>query len=176
MPDAFTCREARRELDRSIDEHVARTLGEFKAQGLANSLWAYVKMGRPPAAALQARIDEHVTRTLSEFNAQDLANSLWAYATMGRPPAVALQACIDEHVVRKLGEFNALGVAQVLSAYSTMGHAPSDTLLERFDARVLSPGQGEKPRKCAVSRVLGQMWRADAVSRVGAADVAGPEP
>ena len=30
----------------------------------------------------------------------------------------------------------------------------------------LSPGQGEKPRKCAVSRVLGPMWRADAVSRV----------
>jgi hypothetical protein len=30
---------------------------------------------------------------------------------------------------------------------------------------VLSPGQGEKPRKCAVSRVLGPMWRADAVSR-----------
>jgi hypothetical protein len=40
----------------------------------------------------------------------------------------------------------------------------------------LSPGQGEKPRKCAVSRVLGPMWRANAVSRVGAADVAGPEP
>ena len=30
----------------------------------------------------------------------------------------------------------------------------------------LSPGQGEKPKKCAVSRVLGPMWRADAVSRV----------
>ena len=36
---------------------VARRLGEFKAQNLANALWAYAKMGRPPAAALQARID-----------------------------------------------------------------------------------------------------------------------
>jgi hypothetical protein len=41
----------------------------------------------------------------------------------------------------------------------------------------LSPGQGEKPRKCAVSRVLGPMWRADAVSRVlGRPMWPGPEP
>jgi hypothetical protein len=49
------------------DLAVLRTLaqlGWFIAQELANSLWAYATMGRPPAAALQARIDEHVARTL----------------------------------------------------------------------------------------------------------------
>jgi hypothetical protein len=44
-----------------------RAHSKFNAQGLANSLWAYAKMGRPPPAALQARIDEHVAGTLGEF-------------------------------------------------------------------------------------------------------------
>ncbi len=54
-----------------------RKLGEFNAQDLANSLWAYVTMGRRPAA-LQARIDEHVARMLGELNALDASQVLSA--------------------------------------------------------------------------------------------------
>jgi hypothetical protein len=42
---------------------------------LANSLWAYATMGRPPAAPLLARIDEHVVRKLGELNALDVARA-----------------------------------------------------------------------------------------------------
>jgi hypothetical protein len=47
-------------------------------------------MGRPPAAALQARIDEHVVRELGELNALDVAQVLSAYSTMGHAPSDTL--------------------------------------------------------------------------------------
>jgi hypothetical protein len=77
---------------------MARTLGEFNAQDLANSLWAYVTMGRRPAKALQARIDEHVARQLGEFNALDVSQVLSAYSTMGHAPSGALLERLDARV------------------------------------------------------------------------------
>ena len=77
---------------------MARTLGDFKAQELAHSLWAYATMGRPPAAALQARIDEHVVRKLGELNALGVAQVLSAYSTMGHAPSDTLLERLDARV------------------------------------------------------------------------------
>ncbi len=80
-----------------LDEEVARKLGDFTAQGLANTLWAMAKMGRPPTAELQARYELEMTRRLG-----------WATSTtMGRPPTAELQARLEHEVARKLGDLKA---------------------------------------------------------------------
>jgi hypothetical protein len=55
-------------------------------------------MGRPPAAALQARIDEHVVRKLGELNALGVAQLLSAYSTMGHAPSDTLLERLDARV------------------------------------------------------------------------------
>jgi hypothetical protein len=77
---------------------VLRQRDEFQPPVVANSLWAYATMGRPPAAALQARIDEHVARTLGELNALDVAQVLSAYSTMGLAPSDTLLERLDARV------------------------------------------------------------------------------
>jgi hypothetical protein len=60
--------------------------GTFKALDVANTLWAYAKMGREPGAGLMRGLEGRAEALWDTFNAQIVANTLWAYATMGREP------------------------------------------------------------------------------------------
>ena len=60
--------------------------GTFNAQNVANTLWAYAKMGRKPGTGLLKALEGRA----GTFNAQNVANTLWAYATMGREPGTGL--------------------------------------------------------------------------------------
>ena len=46
----------------------AISLGEFKPQGVANTVWAYVTLGMPPGEGLLDKLDEQVERLANEFN------------------------------------------------------------------------------------------------------------
>ena len=55
--------------------------GSFKAQEVANTLWAYATMGREPGAGVMRGLEGRAEALAGTFNAQDVANTLWAYAT-----------------------------------------------------------------------------------------------
>ena len=57
-------------------------VGEFNAQNLANSAWAFAAAGRSDIL-LFARFAKAAERRILEFNAQGLANTLWAFMTVG---------------------------------------------------------------------------------------------
>jgi hypothetical protein len=51
--------------------------GEFKPQGVANTLWAYATLGMQPGDGLLGKLEEQTERLAHEFNSQDVANTLW---------------------------------------------------------------------------------------------------
>ncbi len=50
--------------------------GTFKAQGVANTLWACATMGREPGAGLMSELEGRVEALAGTFNAQAVANTL----------------------------------------------------------------------------------------------------
>ena len=61
-------------------------MGDLKAQGIANTAWAFATANRFDAL-LFAIFACAVERFVVEFSAQNLANTLWAVATAGRADA-----------------------------------------------------------------------------------------
>ena len=51
--------------------------GSFKAQHVANTLWAYATMGREPGEGMMRALELQVEAVAGTFNAQDVANTLW---------------------------------------------------------------------------------------------------
>ena len=55
----------------------------FPARNLANTLWAFARLGHNPGVPLLQALAEESVKKLAGFNAQNLANTLWAFANLG---------------------------------------------------------------------------------------------
>ena len=53
-----------------------------KAQGVANSAWAFATLGQEDKKLFVALANEAHLR-ITEFNAQNIANTAWAFAKLG---------------------------------------------------------------------------------------------
>ena len=58
-------------------------MSEFNAQNIANTAWAFAKLGQLDEKLFAALAREAALR-VSEFKAQNIANTAWAFATLGR--------------------------------------------------------------------------------------------
>ena len=72
---------------------VESKIGEFNAQGLANTIWAYAALGLTPSDRVQKALSDAVLRLAGEFNAQEVANTIWAYAVLRFEPQAHLLRC-----------------------------------------------------------------------------------
>jgi hypothetical protein len=60
-----------------LEGRAGATSGEFKPQGVANTLWAYATLGMHPGGGLLGELEKQTERLAHEFNSQDIANTLW---------------------------------------------------------------------------------------------------
>ena len=70
-------------------------MGDFNAQDLANTAWAFATAGQSDAqlfTALAREAEWHVR----DFKAQNLANTAWAFATVGKSDAQLFTALARE--------------------------------------------------------------------------------
>jgi hypothetical protein len=88
---------------------------------VANTLWAYAKMGRKPGAGLMRVLHVRTEAMAGTFNAQNVANTLWAYARMGQDPGAGLMRVLEGRAEAVAGTFNAQNVTNTLWAYASMG-------------------------------------------------------
>ena len=63
---------------RALEGRAEALAGTFKAQEVANTLWAYATMGREPGAVVMRALEGRAEAVAGTFNAQEVANSLWA--------------------------------------------------------------------------------------------------
>ena len=95
--------------------------GDFNAQDLAITAWAYATAGHASPALFDALALASIAR-VGEFKQQNLANTAWAYATAGHASPALFDAIASASVAR-MGEFDAQGLANTAWAYATAGHA-----------------------------------------------------
>ena len=88
--------------------------GTFKAQDVANTLWAYATMGREPGAGMMRVLEGRAEALAGTFKAQEVANTLWAYATMGRAPGAGMMRELEGRAEALAGTFNAQDGATLL--------------------------------------------------------------
>jgi hypothetical protein len=80
---------------RVLEGRAEAVAGTFKAQEVANTLWAYATMGWEPGAGVMRVLEGRAEALAGTFNAQNVANTLWAYATMGREPGAAMMRVLE---------------------------------------------------------------------------------
>ena len=61
-------------------------MGDFKAQDLANTAWAFATMGHSEIQLFRVLATAVVLR-VGDFKAQEFANTAWAFVTAGQPDA-----------------------------------------------------------------------------------------
>jgi hypothetical protein len=63
---------------RELEGRAEALAGTFKAQNVANTLWAYATMRRAPGAGLMKALEGRAEALAGTFNAQDVTNTLWS--------------------------------------------------------------------------------------------------
>jgi len=63
-----------------VAEKAEESLKDFKAQGLANIVWAFAKVNQRAPRVSEVE-DENAEERSEDFKPQDLANIVWAFAT-----------------------------------------------------------------------------------------------
>ena len=82
-----------------VNKGVAAAYGEFEAQHLANTAWAYANAGHAVPALLDA-IAKEAPRWLGDFTPQALANTAWVYAKASHAAPALLDAIAKESASR----------------------------------------------------------------------------
>ena len=73
----------------------AHRIGDFTAQDLANTAWAFVTLGQADAQLFKVFARE-VEWHVGDFKPQGLANTAWAFATLGQADAQLFMALARE--------------------------------------------------------------------------------
>ena len=122
-------------LDEELEGRAEAVAGPFKAQEVANTLWAYARMGREPGAGAMRELEGRAEALAGTFIAKNVANTLWAYATMGQEPGAGLMSGLEGRAEALAGTFNAQDMANTLWAYATMGREPGAGLMRELEGR-----------------------------------------
>jgi hypothetical protein len=109
--------------------------GDFNAQDIANTLWAYATMGTKPGERLMGELERRAEAISGDFKSQNVANTLWAYATMGTKPGERMIGELERRAEAIAGEFNSQHVANTLWAYATMGTKPGERMIGELERR-----------------------------------------
>ncbi len=67
--------------------------GEFNAQEVANTPWAFATIGTKPGERLVGQLEQRAEAISGEFNLQEVANTLWAICFFYIQFHVFLQFC-----------------------------------------------------------------------------------
>ena len=86
-------------------------MGDFKAQELANTAWAFAAAAQADASlfGMLAKVAE---QRMGDFGGQQVTNTLWAFATAGQSDA-SLYMALAIATKRHVGNFNSQGLANV---------------------------------------------------------------
>ena len=118
---------------------VAR-VGDFNAQDLANTAYAFTTAGHASPALFDAIARAAVVR-VGDFNEQNLANTAYAFATSGHASPVLFDAIARASAAR-VGDFKPQELSNTAYAYATAGHSSPALFTEPVERRADERGGG----------------------------------
>ena len=114
---------------RALEARALAVRGDFSAQNISNTLWAFATLGFRPSEALLEGLIEQTVAVQGDFKAQEISITLWAFATLGLQPSEELMAGTMKQAVVVQGDFNPQEIANTLWAFATLGLQPSEELM-----------------------------------------------
>ena len=82
-----------------------RRVGDFNAQGLANTAWAFATAGQSDALLFMT-LARAAEQRMGDFNAQELANIVWAITIVSQSNALVFMSRPLSNADRELGSAN----------------------------------------------------------------------
>ena len=113
---------------RALPGVALRLLVDFDPQHLANTAWAFAKVGHASAKLFNAISAEVVRRGLGGFNLQALSNTAWAFATAYHEAPELFKAFTVEALRRGLGGFTALQLSNMAWAFAVFDPPSANAL------------------------------------------------
>ena len=129
-----------RETIQALSRQARNRMPAFNSQAVANTLWAFAKMGVEPERELVGALAGRARATAETFNSQAVANTLWAFAKMGVEPERELVGALAERAYATVGEFVPVGVSMLLWALLRLRSSVSSKLLSSFSELAQSSG------------------------------------
>ena len=108
-----------------LESQALLLMGDFKAEEIANLLWAYARLGfTPNTGGLVAGLERRATQVVDDFQPQGIAMTILAYATLGIQPGAGLVAGLERRAVAVVGDFKPQEIANTLWGYARLGIQP----------------------------------------------------
>lgn len=103
-----------------LSQQIARKAGEFNAQDLSNTLWAFARTSSVDATTTVNVLAREIPSKVGEFKPQELANTMWALAklNLGSNPAI-----VGELGKRDLKDFSPQALANLAWALTSSDQA-----------------------------------------------------
>jgi hypothetical protein len=117
-----------------LDESAVRVAPKMIPQDVANTVWAYARLGRSPGEKALIALDAAAARVAPEMIPQDVANTVWAYAKLDRSPGKKALIALDAAAARVAPEMIHKDVANTVWAYASLGRSPGEKALIALDA------------------------------------------
>lgn len=106
-------------------EHATRLEAEsMNAQAIANTVYAYAKLGRVPREDTWRALEHAAGRQMEDMNAQNISNILYAFALLGQMPGDELGELLENAAERVAQDMTAQGIANTMWAYAKLGRMP----------------------------------------------------
>ena len=86
--------------------------GTFTAQAVANTLWAYARLGRAPGAGLRRQVEERILQLVEDFTFQDIVDTQWAYDQLRIAPPAEVVAGLEARHSAILASLSAFVAAE----------------------------------------------------------------
>jgi len=136
-PTWYTQTWLHQDMLRDLEKRSLCVLDNFNPQAIANTLWAFAKLGLLPSEVMVVGLTARAVGVRGDINPHHISNMLWAFATLGLQPSKALIAGLTAQALVKRNDFGAQGIANTLWAFAKMGLQPSKALIAGLTAQAL---------------------------------------
>ena len=112
----------------ALEADAVRVAPDMNSQDVANTVYAYVTLGRMPGDETWAVLETAAVRVAPSMNSQEVAKLTGAYATLGRMPGDKTWAALETAALRVAPNMNSQEVAKLSLAYAKLGKSQPEAL------------------------------------------------
>jgi hypothetical protein len=102
--------------------------GEFNSEAIANTLWAFARMGTKPGERMMGLLERRAEAISGEFNSHDIIQIMWFCAKSKCKPSETLLAGLEEKALGLTNSFKTHHLIMLFWAYVTLKLRPREDL------------------------------------------------
>ena len=114
-----------------IADIALKKLDTFNTQDIANTVWAYAKLGHSSPTLLDA-IGQSTVEKIDTLSLQHINNIVWAYATLGRSSPKLFDAILPK-AIQRLKELPVQGITSLLWSMAVLNYSNIDAAEPLFN-------------------------------------------